>query len=141
MIRIGTKKDALALASISKDSLHPAWKEADFLAAMENTQARVFVFGDEPQGYGVFYFAADEGEIPSIAVRKEFRKQGAGKELLEAMVSFSKEAGVKRIFLEVRVSNETAISFYKGNGFSEVGKRPKFYDNPTEDGLILEKTF
>lgn len=141
MIRLGNEKDVQRLASISKESLHPAWGEEDFLSAMENAQARVFVFGNEPKGYAVFYFAADEGEIPSIAVKQEDRKQGIGKDLLDAMVSFSKEEGIKRIFLEVRVSNETAISFYKGNGFLEVGKRPKFYDHPTEDGLILEKTF
>ena len=42
--------------------------------------------------------------------------------------------------LEVRASNEPAISLYKSFGFSEVGVRKKYYEN-TEDALLLTKFF
>lgn len=139
MIRFANETDAEELARISAKSLHPAWSKEDFLSAFENKQSKVFVSTERNiTGYGVFYYASDEGEIPSIAVEENYRRKGYGEDILEGMISFAIVEGVTRIFLEVRESNFAAISFYKKNGFVEVGRRPKFYDHPTEDGLILE---
>lgn len=140
MIRFCREEDTKALAEISAQNVDPAWSREDFESALANPQARVFVGGDGPAGYGVFYFACDEGEIPSIAVDESFRRLGIGNEILSGMISFAKEQNIRRIFLEVRQSNSGAIAFYQKNGFAEVGRRPKFYSHPVEDGLILERT-
>lgn len=139
MIRLAKESDAERLSGISLESVCPAWRKEDFSTAIENPQAKVFVFGEQPVGYGVFYFAADEGEVSSIAVSKDARRQGIGNEILGAMERFAKEQGILRIFLEVRQSNKGAISFYQNKGFCTVGRRPNFYTNPTEDGWIMEK--
>ena len=41
--------------------------------------------------------------------------------------------------LEVRASNLPARALYGKLGFVQVGLRPKYYQNPREDGLILRK--
>ena len=44
---------------------------------------------------------------------------------------------VQNLTLEVRKSNEVAISFYKKNGFNEVAVRKNYYKG--EDGILMMK--
>ena len=39
--------------------------------------------------------------------------------------------------LEVRVGNTAAIALYESLGFENLGRRPRFYSNPTEDAYIM----
>ena len=39
--------------------------------------------------------------------------------------------------LEVRVSNDQAIALYEKYGFSEVGRRPRYYSDNHEDAYVL----
>ncbi|HIK25213.1 MAG TPA: hypothetical protein IGP91_05330 [Thermosynechococcus sp. M46_R2017_013] len=39
--------------------------------------------------------------------------------------------------MEVRASNEPAQRLYQHFGFELVGRRPRYYQNPEEDALIL----
>ena len=142
MIRFAEEKDAIRLAELSKENVVPSWNEEDFIGAVFNPQAVVFVEEENDiRGYAVCYFAADEGEIPSIAVDKEYRRSGIGRTLFDALSSYVTEKNITRLFLEVREGNEPAVSFYRQNGFEEVGRRKNFYSNPQEDALVMEKKF
>ena len=44
---------------------------------------------------------------------------------------------VNSFYLEVRKSNENAISLYQKNGFKICGERKNFYKNPTENALLM----
>ncbi len=142
MIRLAELKDAKRLAEISVNNVTPAWSEMDFATAIENPQAVVFLAQEEDViGYGVCYYAADEGEIPSIAVEQSCRRKGIGNQLFETLSSYVTEKNITRLFLEVREGNGAAISFYHSNGFYVVGRRKRFYRDPVEDALVLEKKF
>lgn len=43
--------------------------------------------------------------------------------------------------LEVRPSNAAALALYRELSFQPVGRRRDFYTDPTEDALLLTKTF
>ena len=45
--------------------------------------------------------------------------------------------GVEAYTLEVRVSNAAAIHVYEKNGFVNEGIRPRFYEKPVEDAMIM----
>ena len=64
-------------------------------------------------GYVIFYYVLDEGEIARIATSPQHRRQGVAVRLLEKMRAFSYEQNITRWLLDVRISNETAIHFYK----------------------------
>lgn len=88
-------------------------------------------------GYAVGWVAADEAELADLAVSEESRDQGIGAVLVRA---FAREAGVRgarRLYLEVRVSNERAQRFYDRLGFGVVGRRTAYYRNPREDALAM----
>ena len=40
--------------------------------------------------------------------------------------------------MEVRESNDTAISMYESLGFDEISRRKDYYKKPTEDAVIME---
>lgn len=139
MIRRAKVADILPIAEISEASFHDGWNADDIAGTIDQTQARVIVYEDagEILGYVIFYFAADEGEIPSIAVRHEARRRGIGSTLLTALIDEARSLEVRKIFLEVREHNAPAKALYRKNGFLYVGERRRFYTDPDEDAHIL----
>lgn len=48
------------------------------------------------------------------------------------------EAGCTDIFLEVRVSNQAALQFYRKLGYEVLSVRKNYYSNPVEDAFIMD---
>ena len=90
-------------------------------------------------GYCVIYVAADEGELVTIAVDEVCRRRGIASRLLDAATASACVRGAARLYLEVRVSNGAAITFYEKEGFVRDGVRPGFYEHPAEDALIMHR--
>lgn len=90
-------------------------------------------------GYMAILCAADEGNLVSIGVHKDYREMGIARELLDIGYGLASGRGVASINLEVRKSNEPAIRLYESEGFTCVGTRKNFYRNPTEDALLYIK--
>ena len=83
------------------------------------------------------YISFEEGEITNVAVSSKYRKHGIGNHLVTAMQRVAKEKNLERMILEVRATNEPALSLYKRKGFTELGIRKNFYEKPTEDAIIM----
>ncbi len=116
------------------------WSSDDFLLASERgLSLRVAEEEEEGAvcGLMVFRIVADEAEILNLAVDANRRRQGTGSRLIEDVIAASKAAGVRKIFLEVRDSNEAGRKFYSRMGFIEAGRRLQYYQQPVEDALVL----
>lgn len=88
-------------------------------------------------GYIGCLYAADEGDITNVSVDSARRREGIGKCLVQALLAESRKRGCRRIFLEVRQSNDAAIRLYQGCGFVRVGVRKNYYTKPQEDALLM----
>ena len=88
-------------------------------------------------GYAIGWVAADEAELADLAVSEEHRDQGIGADLVRSFASEAGVRGARRLYLEVRVSNEGAQRFYGRLGFGVVGRRTAYYRNPREDALVM----
>ena len=75
----------------------------------------------------------------NVAVHPDARRQGIARRLILALVEELKQQGSHCLTLEVRASNQNAISLYQKLGFLQIGRRPNYYRNPKEDALILRK--
>ena len=75
----------------------------------------------------------------NLAVAPDCRRQGLGRKLLCTLTELLHSKGIESLSLEVRPSNQAALALYSELGFVQVGRRPKYYVNPTEDALILRK--
>jgi [ribosomal protein S18]-alanine N-acetyltransferase len=143
-IRPLATSDVPAVTRILKSSPEAAnWSERSIAEAAAYAGAVVLVseLGSEVTGFLIGRATGDEAEILNIAVARERRRRGDGGALLEAVLAEFKVRRVKRIFLEVRDSNESAIAFYSKHSFSKVGRRPGYYREPEEAALLMEKIF
>jgi ribosomal-protein-alanine N-acetyltransferase len=88
-------------------------------------------------GYLVAWFVYDEVHLGNVAVQPELRKEGVGTRLVQAMLSEAAARVVKRITLEVRVSNIGAIRMYRKFGFKTVSIRRGYYVDNKEDAFVM----
>jgi len=88
----------------------------------------------EGQIWGYIIFSRD-GHIISIAVHPQKRRKGIGKELIERVMN---APHIKKIWAEVRKSNQGAETFYLRMGFQIVRVVPNYYGD--EDALIIRWT-
>lgn len=77
-------------------------------------------------GFAVARYVFEEAELLLIAVHPDAQGQGIGKGLINTMIRWATEHGVKTIFLEVREGNQ-ALNLYTQMGFIKVGSRKNYY--------------
>lgn len=94
--------------------------------------------GGETVGYGGITVAADSADIANIAVTEAYRHSGVGAAVMDELQKIAKEKGVKKIFLEVRVSNSAAMNLYLKCGFKGAYARTRYYPDG-EDCLVMQK--
>lgn len=79
----------------------------------------------------------EEGDISNVAVHPAWRGRGISRQMLEMLMREAREDGVTQFTLEVRAGNVPAIRLYESYGFVTEGVRPRFYEDPVEDGLVM----
>jgi ribosomal-protein-alanine N-acetyltransferase len=117
-----------------------AWSELGLADMLEDYSSCFLVArqGKEIAGFIAGRKIANQGEILNLAVIPKCRRQGVGRMLVEELFEVFKREHVVEVFLEVRESNLAAIAIYESLGFREVGKRPRYYQNPVEAALLLK---
>ena len=133
--------DAAAVAQLETVCFSDPWSEKSIASEVHNPLSYWLVA--EENGCIVGYVGSqsvlDAADMMNLAVAPEYRKKGIGRKLVNALTEHLQANGVIALLLEVRVTNEDAIRLYTKLGFIQVGRRPRYYRNPTEDALILRK--
>jgi len=140
-IRAFRPSDAAGLTSILRDSPEAAnWTQASYREWMNSPGAVAFVSeGDgRVRGFIIGRQMADEAEVLNLAVAPLARRKGQGGALLKGALDAFRRRGASRVFLEVRESNLAARAFYAKHGFSQTGKRLKYYRKPEEAAIVME---
>lgn len=83
-------------------------------------------------GYALLMRVLDEAHLLNISVAKTHQKKGLGRYLLAHMIAVAQRYQATNMFLEVRVSNTSAIALYESMGFCEMAIRRGYY--PAHDG-------
>ena len=143
-IRLFAKEDVYQVLGIQERCPEAArWLEVDYLRLAEDPGGLILVAeleaGDPASilGFAAFHRVMEEAELRNIAVHPEHQHQGVGRALLEAGSKRLGEAGARRLFLEVRASNNRALELYHSMGFGLCLLRKNYYHDPQEDALVL----
>jgi [ribosomal protein S18]-alanine N-acetyltransferase len=135
-------------------SAAPAWPRRAYLDALSSTAALprlalVAAASSPPdpnpsapdratlQGFVIASLLPPRAEIESFAVAAPMQRRRVGFLLLNALAAELKTAGVRELLLEVRASNQAAISFYRAAGFVQTARRGGYYAHPEEDALLM----
>ena len=121
---------------------HP-WSRESLLSELNNPNS-VFIAAlenDEVIGYSGMSAVIDEGYIFNVAVTENERKKGTGSALISEIVTYCKKNNFAFVTLEVRQSNQKAISLYSHFGFIKVGERKSYYRDPEENAILMTKYF
>ena len=87
-------------------------------------------------GYVMFWIKYEnQGHIISIAVDKNYRRMGAGTQLLVKAIAILALLPIETIYLEVNENNTGAVEFYKNFNFKVDRVVPGYYENG--DGAIV----
>ena len=140
-IRRSHPDDATAIAEMEVNIFGDPWGKKDIFSYICSDTGMCFsaLDGGEVIGYIIGRKIPPEGEIYRIAVRPDRRQRGVGYRRLSYALKTERGSGVETVFLEVRESNIPARALYKAYGFNEISIRKNYYQNPTENAVIMIK--
>ena len=141
-IREMNHDDISMVSDIERRSYEFPWSHGVFRDCLLAGYQNIVLIRDKVvAGYGVLSVAAGEAHILNVCVDPEFRSRGYGEKMLDEMLFRARAASVREVFLEVRPSNELAITLYKKKGFHQVANRPSYYqaNKGREDAAVLAK--
>jgi len=142
-IRPALEADLSAIARIEAESYSNPWHPDTFGTLLRRNRAKILVAEDGEggvAGYGVYWWVLEQAELANLAVQADQRGRGVGGAILDRTLLVAADQGIESIFLEVRVSNESARRLYASRGFRQISVRKGYYQNPKEDALILVRS-
>jgi len=129
-------RDVAALDAIAAE----CGLEVDFSAELARSFARLRVARTNREicGFLLAWRAADELHLTDLGVTTASRRRGVARALVEELREEGKASGARAIFLEVRESNQAALSLYGALGFRELDRRAHYYADNGEDAVVMQ---
>ncbi|MGB6117481.1 MAG: ribosomal protein S18-alanine N-acetyltransferase [Mesorhizobium sp.] len=148
MIERLERVDADRVALLHREDFVRPWSATEFAELID--QQTVFGFAarevgrkGDMAGFALARLAAGEAEILSIAVARANRREGLGRELMDAVLRQLHAERASHLLLEVDETNVAAIALYRRIGFAQVGKRPGYYAGkdgaPATGALVMRR--
>src|SRR6266540_3006799 len=135
--------DLLAIEEIERSSYPTPWSRSMFAGELAKPSSICLgAFEAEGEdgalvGYLIVSRYVDAWHVMNVAVDPEHRGRGVATMLLERLFDLTADDARRGYTLEVRVSNEQAISLYERLGFRSHGLRRGYYTDNREDALIM----
>ena len=95
--------------------------------------------GGDLAGYGVLMTGVGEAHLLNLSVAPDWQGQGLGRSLLHHFIDIARSCEARRMFLEVRPSNQAARWLYADTGFRELYVRRGYYPAGAgrEDAILM----
>lgn len=140
MISSLTSADLPMAYQIEKRSQVFPWSEETFISSQGKTYFNIKLHTQkEMLGFAITQIVLDEATLFNLSVDPLYQGQGCGSFLMEYLINYLKERKVKHLWLEVRVSNLSAIRLYEKSGFHQISTRRNYYpgNKGKEDALVM----
>ncbi|MDA9689502.1 ribosomal protein S18-alanine N-acetyltransferase [Betaproteobacteria bacterium] len=135
-------RDVALLKQIEEKAYDFGWSEGNFVDALnENYIAKALINNTALVGYFFWQQVLDECHLLNFTIASERQRRGLGNWMLSQLLLSLRTKSITAIYLEVRPSNDTAISLYSKFGFSIIGRRKNYYPGKEsrEDALVMKR--
>ena len=112
-------------------SLYESWNEGFLIAEYKGSPIGILI---------AVLSDRTTARILILGIEESYRNSGLGSRMMNEFIRVCAINGIKKITLEVRVSNKSAIRFYNRFGF-EITDYIHNYYNDGEDGYVMVKQF
>ena len=138
-IRVLELGDLSAIETIEQRAYPTPWSRSMFASELAKpTSICLGAFeGQDLVGYVINSRYVDAWHVMNVAVAPEHQRRGVASSLLERLFELTRDDERRGYTLEVRVSNEDAISLYEKLGFEPRGIRRGYYTDNREDAVIM----
>lgn len=143
-IRLMESVDLDAVTAIERDSSPSPWNRSLFAGCLGTSYFCLVAIADNKViAFGISSLVIDEGTIVNIGVDVAYQGYGCGNKVLCRLLENLANENASKVYLEVRVSNQTAIRLYRRVGFTQTGVRKDYYSlgHTREDAVLMEKKF
>ena len=114
-----SERDIPLLMQIEENAYDFGWSEGNFVDALnENYIAKALINNSVMVGYYFWQKVLDECHLLNFTIASERQRRGLGNWMLSQLLVSLRTKRIAAIYLEVRPSNDTAISLYSKFGFS-----------------------
>lgn len=139
IIRQMIEEDLEAVYEIELENEFDTWPFSAFKIAFSMEESFVVI---HPETFCIIgflfgYQTEDEFSISNVAISKKYHNLGFGSCLLDYVMQKKTRENVSKFFLEVRMSNISAIHLYKKFGFRKLYIRKGYYQKPEEDAIVM----
>ncbi len=139
-LRLAKREDLGGIAALEEQAFAEPWYESALeLFLNSGNFAVIALSGGIPVSYCTVTTILDEAQVINVATDSAHRGRGYAETVLDRVLDECASRGISSVSLEVRVSNEPAISLYSKLGFIIAGRRRDFYRAPREDAFVMIK--
>ena len=136
-----TESDLDAVMAIEEVIYTHPWTRGNFTDSLAaRSHCHILEWRGVTVGYAVLMSGAGEAHLLNLSIAGAWQRRGLGRDLLNHVIALARDLKVRKIFLEVRVSNAAARALYAQSRFREIGVRRSYYPAHTgrEDAIVLE---
>lgn len=142
VIRQAEQADLLDVYRIERSTFPQPWPFSAFESFVGERGFLVATLRDAPSVVGYVVsdttpnYGRDIGHVKDLAIHPDARRRGLGRDLLHRALGALAAAGAALVKLEVRASNDAALSLYRSEGFEPLRRIPRYYEDG-EDAYVM----
>ena len=142
-LRPMTRADLPRVMELEEELFAPdTWTAAMYRDELAQTATRHYLVADDGGtvvGYAGLIAYDDEAHVATIGVAAARQGKGIGAALLDALLAEADRRRSPVVLLEVRADNTVAQGLYRRRGFTEIGRRPRYYQPSGTDAVVMQR--
>ncbi len=135
--------EALGWAGATENNIQEISSEGFISSLLSKPETKLFAFSQHGRIVGIAVNRKmDEStvELAGIIVQQDAIGKGIGTALLKSAIVSAKELGFLSMRVKTETNNQNAISFYRKNGFTELGKGEQEVDGKAVNVVSLTRS-
>ncbi|MDR3181488.1 MAG: ribosomal protein S18-alanine N-acetyltransferase [Planctomycetaceae bacterium] len=138
-VRWMIRNDFAEVMAIEQYSFEFPWNEEEFLRCLQSRSCIGVVadYRGKVVGYAIYETPRNKIFLTNIAVADEFRRKGVARQIVQKLVRKLTYQNRRKILIEIRETNLTALQCFRSLGFMATGTLRNFYEEQDEDAYIL----